>query len=110
MLTGVTDWVSDGFAVARLSNGHRLLGEITGSGCMVGTAVATFCAGASMAANAERSADAEEDGRLVRGDMFLAAIGGYVVSTLFWHFPELGLQVAFVKRAGDYDCLRGGCG
>ena len=62
----------------RLANGHPLLGEITGSGCMVGTAVATFCAGASMAANAERLADAEEDGRLVRGDMFLASIGGYV--------------------------------
>lgn len=78
VLTGVTDWVSDGTTVVRLPNGHRLLGEITGSGCMVGTAVATFCAGASMAANAERPADAEEDGTLVRGDMFLASIGGSV--------------------------------
>ncbi|KIP06612.1 hypothetical protein PHLGIDRAFT_24498 [Phlebiopsis gigantea 11061_1 CR5-6] len=50
VLTGVTDWVSDGFAVAALRNGHPLLGAITGSGCMVGTAVATFCAGARLAA------------------------------------------------------------
>lgn len=78
MLTGVTDWVSDGHAVARLSNGHALLGAITGSGCMVGTAVATFCAGASMAAAAARASDAEDDGLLVRGDMFAAAIGGCV--------------------------------
>lgn len=34
-LTGITDWVSDGYSVVRLSNGHKLLGEITGSGCMV---------------------------------------------------------------------------
>ncbi|PSS37857.1 hypothetical protein PHLCEN_2v325 [Hermanssonia centrifuga] len=76
VLTGVTDWVSDGTVVIRLSNGHPLLGDITGSGCMVGTCVATFCAGVSMAAFAKRSADAEEDGRLVRGDMLLAAVGG----------------------------------
>jgi thiamine-phosphate diphosphorylase / hydroxyethylthiazole kinase len=75
-LTGVTDWVSDGNTVVRLSNGHQLLGEITGSGCMVGTAIATFCGGESSAANYERSEDAAEDGKLVRGDMFLAAIGG----------------------------------
>ena len=72
MLTGVTDWVSDGYTVSALRNGHPLLGAITGSGCMVGTAVATFCAGASLAA----PRPAEEDGALVRGDMFLAAIGG----------------------------------
>lgn len=34
-LTGITDWVSDGKSVVRLSNGHSLLGDITGSGCMV---------------------------------------------------------------------------
>lgn len=76
VLTGVTDWVSDGNTVVRLSNGHSFLGEITGSGCMVGTSVATFCGGASLAANSLRTEDAVEDGKLVRGDMFLAAIGG----------------------------------
>ena len=78
VLTGVTDWVSDGVTVAKWSNGHSYLGDITGSGCMTGTTIATFCGGASLAANALRSEDAVEDGKLVRGDMFLAAIGGYV--------------------------------
>lgn len=76
MLTGVTDYVSDGTTVVRLSNGHPLLGEITGSGCMVGTAVATFCAGASTAAAATRSGEEPEDAKLVRGDMLVAAVGG----------------------------------
>ncbi len=76
MLTGVTDYVSDGTTVVRLSNGHPLLGEITGSGCMVGTAVATFCAGASTAAAVARGGDEPEDAKLVRGDMLVAAVGG----------------------------------
>ncbi len=76
VLTGVTDYVSDGTTVVRLSNGHPLLGEITGSGCMVGTAVATFCAGASMAEAVNRPPNAAEDAKLVRGDMLVAAIGG----------------------------------
>lgn len=76
VLTGVTDYVSDGTTVVRLSNGHSLLGEITGSGCMVGTSVATFCGGASMAEASKRAPDAQEDAKLVRGDMFVAAIGG----------------------------------
>ena len=79
MLTGVTDYVSDGTTVVRLSNGHPLLGEITGSGCMVGTAVATFCAGASMAEACKRASDVAEDAKLVRGDMLVAAVGGYVL-------------------------------
>ena len=76
VLTGVTDWVSDGNVVVKLSNGHPLLGEITGSGCMVGTCVATFCGAVSMAEAAARPADAAEDGKLARGDMLLASVGG----------------------------------
>lgn len=53
-----------------VKNGHEMLGKITGAGCMVGTAVAVFCAGA-----ASRD-DGKGDGRLVLGDMFLGAIGG----------------------------------
>ncbi len=74
VLTGVIDWISDGTVVVRLSNGHRLLGEITGSGCMVGTSVATFSAGAN--ALARNASDIEEDGRLVKGDMLVAAVAG----------------------------------
>ena len=74
VLTGVTDWISDGHTVIKLSNGHSLLGEITGSGCMVGTSVATFCAGVSMSATA--SGSSADNGRLTRGDMLVAAVGG----------------------------------
>ena len=76
VLTGVTDYVSDGTTVVRLSNGHPLLGEITGSGCMVGTAVATFCGGVGLAEASKRAADAQEDAKLARGDMLVAAVGG----------------------------------
>ncbi|CAL1707066.1 unnamed protein product [Somion occarium] len=65
-LTGTTDYISDGYIVLKLSNGHPLLGEITGSGCMVGTCVATFCAGVSLREHAER-VGGEDDGRLARG-------------------------------------------
>ncbi|THH00904.1 hypothetical protein EW026_g1703 [Hermanssonia centrifuga] len=99
VLTGVTDWVSDGTVVIRLSNGHPLLGDITGSGCMVGTCVATFCAGVSMAAFAKRSADAEEDGRLVRGDMLLAAVGGVLALTVA---SEYAAKREDVKGSGTF--------
>jgi thiamine-phosphate diphosphorylase/hydroxyethylthiazole kinase len=71
VLTGQTDWISDGSCVVKLENGHAMLGDITGSGCMVGTCVAAFCA-AACALDAENNAD----GKLIRGDMLLGAIGG----------------------------------
>ncbi|KAJ2507142.1 thiamine biosynthetic bifunctional enzyme [Coemansia sp. RSA 2049] len=42
VMTGKVDYVSDGRSVYAVHNGHQLQGSITGSGCMVGTAVATF--------------------------------------------------------------------
>ncbi|GJE94913.1 Hydroxyethylthiazole kinase [Phanerochaete sordida] len=99
VLTGVVDWVSDGTHVARLANGHALLGAITGSGCMVGTAVAAFCAGASCAAAAARAANAPEDGALVRGDMFLAAVGGVLAVTVA---AELAAARADVQGSGTF--------
>lgn len=76
-LTGKTDWVSDGTTVVRLDNGHELLGDITGSGCMVGTCIATFCAAAWTRASTENG-----PGMLVRGDMLLAAVGGILALTI----------------------------
>ena len=72
VMTGKTDYVSDGYSAVALSNGHPLLGDITGSGCMVGTAIAAFAA----AARLEAPESADDAGRLVRGDMFLAAVAG----------------------------------
>ncbi|KAJ2707911.1 thiamine biosynthetic bifunctional enzyme [Coemansia sp. IMI 203386] len=42
VMTGVVDYVSDGIATYAVHNGSRLQACITGSGCMVGTSVATF--------------------------------------------------------------------
>ena len=98
MLSGATDWVSDGRTVVRLSNGHPLLGEITGSGCMLGTCVATFCAGASMAAAAARPEGAAEDGRLVRGDMLVGAVAGCV--------PRVGTAAHETDVSVLLGCLR----
>lgn len=51
------------------------LGSITGSGCMTGTLVATFCAAARLhylATNEPFEAESE----LVQGDMLLGALAG----------------------------------
>lgn len=71
-MTGEVDWVSDGKHVVRLTNGHPLLGQITGSGCMVGTSVATFCGALSIAEKKESL------NPLAGGDMFVATIAGCV--------------------------------
>jgi thiamine-phosphate diphosphorylase/hydroxyethylthiazole kinase len=38
-MTGATDFVSDGIRTFAISNGHELLGKITGSGCVLGTTI-----------------------------------------------------------------------
>ncbi|KAJ2726342.1 thiamine biosynthetic bifunctional enzyme [Coemansia sp. Benny D115] len=42
VMTGEIDYVSDGASVFAIHNGHALQASITGSGCMAGTAIATF--------------------------------------------------------------------
>lgn len=37
VMTGATDFISDGDSVFAISNGHEYLGKITGSGCVLGT-------------------------------------------------------------------------
>src|SRR5947209_6178555 len=41
-ITGATDVITDGERLARVDNGHPLLADITGSGCMATTLVAAF--------------------------------------------------------------------
>lgn len=43
-ITGEVDVVSDGIRVARVHNGHPLLGKVTGTGCMATTAIGVFLA------------------------------------------------------------------
>ncbi|PLW53741.1 hypothetical protein PCANC_04437 [Puccinia coronata f. sp. avenae] len=42
VMTGKTDWISDGSCVFRLDNGVSQLSNITGSGCMTGTSIGCF--------------------------------------------------------------------
>ncbi|TIA96745.1 hypothetical protein E3P94_03097 [Wallemia ichthyophaga] len=71
VMTGKDDYISDGERTAKISNGHQLLGQITGSGCVTGTAIATCCAVASMT-----EGDMNKDGKLTTGDHFIASIAG----------------------------------
>ncbi|KAJ7045477.1 thiamine biosynthetic bifunctional enzyme Thi4 [Mycena alexandri] len=83
VLTGETDYVSDGKRVLMLKNGHSLLGKVTGSGCMLGSVITAYCA----AANALASEDDEHEGRLTRsGDFLSAAVGAVLTLTIASEF------------------------
>ncbi|KAL4869486.1 hypothetical protein BDV12DRAFT_185176 [Aspergillus spectabilis] len=44
LLTGAVDYLSDGERVVAIENGHELLGQVTGTGCAVGTVAGCFIA------------------------------------------------------------------
>ena len=44
LMTGKTDYLSDGDRTYAIKNGHAYLGRITGSGCTLGTTIAAFLA------------------------------------------------------------------
>ncbi|KAK1598734.1 hydroxyethylthiazole kinase [Colletotrichum navitas] len=44
LMTGATDYVSDGGRTFAVENGHELLGQITGTGCVLGTTVSAALA------------------------------------------------------------------
>ena len=44
IMTGSTDYLSDGIRTLAISNGHPLLGKITGSGCALGSTIASYLA------------------------------------------------------------------
>ncbi len=44
LMTGKTDYLSDGERTYAIKNGHHFLGNITGSGCTLGTTIAAFLA------------------------------------------------------------------
>ncbi|KAI0036855.1 thiamine biosynthetic bifunctional enzyme [Vararia minispora EC-137] len=80
ILSGHIDYISDGDTVIQVSNGHPLLSQITGSGCMLGTTVATFCGAASM--EAEKEPSETDPGTLVKGDMLSPAVAGVLALTI----------------------------
>lgn len=44
VMTGAIDYISDGERTFAVSNGHELLGKITGSGCILGTIISVMLA------------------------------------------------------------------
>ncbi|KAK1721622.1 Hydroxyethylthiazole kinase family-domain-containing protein [Colletotrichum lupini] len=44
LMTGKTDYLSDGKRTLAVDNGHELLGQITGTGCVLGTTVSAMLA------------------------------------------------------------------
>lgn len=60
LMTGETDYLSDGERTFAVKNGHHYLGSITGSGCTLGTTIAAFLA-------------------VHKGDKLLAALAGMLM-------------------------------
>jgi thiamine-phosphate diphosphorylase/hydroxyethylthiazole kinase len=92
-MTGVSDYITDGHTVIKLSNGHPLLGDITGSGCMVGTAVATFCGADSIQSGPAAA------GRLYACDPLLSATAAVLAVTVA---SELAATRADVSGPGTF--------
>lgn len=44
LMTGATDYLSDGLRTAKVSNGSHWLGKITGAGCALGSVIASYAA------------------------------------------------------------------
>ena len=44
VMTGTTDFISDGKRTFSVSNGHEYLGMVTGTGCVLGTTISAYVA------------------------------------------------------------------
>ncbi len=60
VMTGATDFISDGKRTFSISNGHEYLGMVTGTGCVLGTTISAF-----ISANPERKCAAAIAGMLL---------------------------------------------
>lgn len=71
-MSGKVDYISDGWTVVAIENGHELQGNITGSGCMCSASIACFLTA-------------------INGleDAFTATVAAYVLQTLLASHSEL---------------------
>lgn len=74
LMTGATDYLSDGSRTVAVSNGSHWLGRITGSGCALGSVIASYLA-------------------VHRQDKFVAALAGLL------HY-----EIASERAAGNTNC------
>jgi thiamine-phosphate diphosphorylase/hydroxyethylthiazole kinase len=51
VMTGKTDFVSDGSSTFAIDNGHEYLGMVTGTGCVLGTTISAMAASSNNAGN-----------------------------------------------------------
>ncbi|KAJ7084353.1 thiamine biosynthetic bifunctional enzyme Thi4 [Mycena belliarum] len=97
LLTGETDYISDGRRVLLLKNGDPMLGQITGSGCMLGSCIAAYCAAANASAN---EGNHELEGKLTRGgDLLSATVGAVLTLTIA---SELARKREDVRGIGTF--------
>ncbi|KAL5351317.1 thiamine biosynthetic bifunctional enzyme [Pseudogymnoascus australis] len=80
LMTGSTDYVSDGRRTIAVKNGHKYLGQITGSGCVLGTTISAMLA-------------------VHRHDKLIAAVAGLL---LFEIAAEYAAQRPDVKGPGTF--------
>lgn len=80
IMTGEVDYLSDGHRTYSVTNGHRYLGQITGSGCTLGTTIASFIA-------------------VEKGDTLLAALAGIL---MFEIAAERASRQPAVKGPGTF--------
>ncbi|KZS98422.1 TMP-TENI-domain-containing protein [Sistotremastrum niveocremeum HHB9708] len=99
VMTGETDYVSDGNLTVKLSNGSAFLGDITGSGCLAGSTVATFCGAENKRSKRSEPSSGEVEGILAAGDMFVGAIAGVLTLTIA---SELAAQRPEVHGTGTF--------
>ncbi|KIR62454.1 hydroxyethylthiazole kinase [Cryptococcus bacillisporus CA1873] len=81
VLTGEHDYISDGSTTLKISNGHHYLERITGSGCQLGSVIASFAAAARLD-HLVKYGEWENASQLVQGDMLAAAVTGVLVYTI----------------------------
>lgn len=102
LMTGETDYISDGRRVFAVRNGHEYLGCVTGSGCTLGTTVAAFAAIVRQAELEDlldpRSGDLERS-KIVEGGMLMAVLAGTLV---FEIAAELAVETGRVFGPGSF--------
>ena len=91
--SGVTDVVASADAAYRVESGHEMMGELVGTGCMLGSSVATFCGGVEDSLTAalhatlafglvgERAADSSHNGPASYRTNFLDSVWNFTPET-----------------------------
>lgn len=108
VLTGPVDYVADptGRCVLAVGHGHPLLGEVTGTGCTLGTVISAAVAAAGSLRD-EAAALPDDADQCQRPDTFAAVVAALV---LFERAAELAAASASVDGPGSFlpaflDCL-----